>query len=128
MEMDYFDYDKVLSESHEDAIEITLCNKQLGVSISIPVFPSNTLKQVLEGYHDLIGIPASQVPLYLDAINVLSPAHWEAFIKASYYDFLLGQTKFGVPVSIISEKVYDVDTPLKELGIKNGSTLSFRGV
>ena len=66
--MEPIDYDKLLSEFYEESYEITLYNKKLGVSVSVPVFPSNTLKQVIEEYHDQIGIPSNQVSAYLKVL------------------------------------------------------------
>ncbi len=118
--MEHIDYDKLLSEFHEEAYEITLYNKQLGVSASVSVFPSNTLKQVIEGYHDLIGIPSNQVSTYLKVLDTQ--------IKLSFSNTML-EMMGTIPKDLSAfDGVFDIDTPLKKLGIKNGSTISIRGI
>ena len=104
--MEHIDYDKLLSEFHEEAYEITLYNKQLGVSASVPVFPSNTLKQVIEGYHDLIGIPSSQLSTYLKVLDTQ--------IKISFSNTML-EMMGTIPKDLSAfDGVFDIDTPLKK--------------
>lgn len=48
---------------NKEAFEIQLCNKLTGLKESVPVYGSNTLGQIAEGYGSLIGIKTANKKL-----------------------------------------------------------------